>query len=151
MLIPTSLRQDRGVALVIALVFLVMLTILGVSVMNTASLEGRMAGNAQETNRAFHAAESAIDNALADKTFATLIHIGDANSSTITYGGTNVTVVTTYMSQPPPGRTSNRTSANSALHFGKSVFDMKSSSTTETAARTTVYKGIGFTTPSQNQ
>ena len=148
---PVPRKRERGIALVIALVFLVMLTILGVSLMNTTSLEGRMAGNAQETNRAFHTAESAIDNALADKTFATLIHIGDTNSTNVNYGGTKVVVTTTYMAQPPPGRTSNRTSANSVLHYGKSVFDLKSSSTTETGARTTVFKGIGFTTPSQDQ
>lgn len=59
-------RREQGIALVIALVFLLMLTILGVAVMNTASLEGRMSGNTQEMNRAFLAAESAFDYVFKD-------------------------------------------------------------------------------------
>lgn len=58
--------QQRGVALVVALIFLLFLTILGVTVMQTSSLEGRMAANTQEANRAFEAAQSAVDYAMSD-------------------------------------------------------------------------------------
>jgi type IV pilus assembly protein PilX len=58
--------RQRGVALVIALVVLLILTIIGVSALVSTALEGMMAGNVQEQNRAFQAAEVGIDAALAN-------------------------------------------------------------------------------------
>lgn len=70
--VSNACRQG-GVALVVSLIFLLMLTILGVTVMQTASLEGRMAANSQETNRVFQAAQSAIDFLMSnDGNFGTL-------------------------------------------------------------------------------
>lgn len=61
MLPPCSLRYTQsGAALVVALIILLVLTILGVSAMNTTSLEEKMAANAQELTRAFHAADSGV-------------------------------------------------------------------------------------------
>lgn len=57
-------RHQRGVALVVALVALLILTILGVSALVSTALEGLMAGNVQEQNRAFQAAETGIEAAL---------------------------------------------------------------------------------------
>ncbi|MHB8474481.1 MAG: pilus assembly PilX family protein [Sulfuricaulis sp.] len=51
---------QRGVALIMALVFLVLLTILGITAMNTTNLQERMAGNSKDQNLAFQAAESAL-------------------------------------------------------------------------------------------
>lgn len=86
-------RQQQGVALVVALIFLLMLTILGVSVMQTASLEGRMAANSQETNRVFQAAQSAIDFVMSnDSNFSTLAPMAPAttlpNSALPDFSGT---------------------------------------------------------------
>lgn len=53
-------RTNTGVALFISLVLLLVLTILGVSVVQTTSLEIRMARNEQDTLLAFEAAESAL-------------------------------------------------------------------------------------------
>lgn len=50
----------RGIALVMALVFLLLLTLLGISALNTTSLEEKMAGNVKDRNLAFQAAESAL-------------------------------------------------------------------------------------------
>ena len=58
-------RHQRGVALVVALVVLLILTILGVSALVSTALEGLMAGNVQEQNRAHQAAETGIEAALA--------------------------------------------------------------------------------------
>lgn len=55
---------QRGSALLVSLVFLVILTVLGLSVMNTSHLEMKMAANAQFGNQAFQAAESAIDSVM---------------------------------------------------------------------------------------
>lgn len=58
-------RYQRGAALIIGLVLLMVLTILGISTMRTASLELLMAGNAQFKENAFQLAESGIENLLA--------------------------------------------------------------------------------------
>jgi len=55
-----SAPRQRGVALVLALVFLVLLTIIGITALNTTSLEEKMAGNVKDRNLAFQAAESGL-------------------------------------------------------------------------------------------
>jgi len=53
-------RHQRGVALLIALVFLLMLTLLGLTSSNVAVMQERMAGNLTQSNQAFQLAESAL-------------------------------------------------------------------------------------------
>lgn len=53
--------NQSGVALVLALVFLLLLTLIGISALNTTSLEEKMANNAKDRNLAFQAAESALN------------------------------------------------------------------------------------------
>lgn len=60
---PFNPRKNTGVALFISLVLLLVLTILGVSVVQTTSLEIRMARNEHDTLLAFEAAESALRDA----------------------------------------------------------------------------------------
>ncbi len=52
--------RERGVVLVMAMVFLLILTLIGVTTMSTTVLEEKMAGNMQDKNIAFQAAESAL-------------------------------------------------------------------------------------------
>ncbi|MGD8339967.1 MAG: PilX N-terminal domain-containing pilus assembly protein [Gammaproteobacteria bacterium] len=59
-----GVRRQRGAALVVGLVLMLVLTILGVSGMNTATLELAMAANSQARQLAFQAAESGIEIAL---------------------------------------------------------------------------------------
>jgi type II secretory pathway pseudopilin PulG len=59
---PARWRQ-RGVVLVVALLLLVVVTILGVAGLATATLELRLAGNLDQQARAFAAAEHAIEQA----------------------------------------------------------------------------------------
>ena len=65
-------RRQRGAALVVGLVLLMVLTVLGVSGMNTATLELTMASNTQFNQDAFQAAETGIDLVLARRTFNTI-------------------------------------------------------------------------------
>ena len=58
--------RQNGAALVTGLIFLVILTLLGVTAMQTSIMEERMAGNARDRNIAFQAAEAALRNAEAD-------------------------------------------------------------------------------------
>jgi len=59
----TSQRNQKGVALFISLVMLLILTVLGLSSVQTTTLQERMARNARDTNLAFQAAESAVKDA----------------------------------------------------------------------------------------
>lgn len=61
--LPSRSRQ-RGAALVIGLILLVMLTLLAVSGMNTASTELVMAGNEQYRQQAFQASGTGVERAL---------------------------------------------------------------------------------------
>jgi type IV pilus assembly protein PilX len=56
-------RMQSGAALITSLIFLTVLTILGMSTLGTALLESRMAGNARDKNLAFQAAEVALRDA----------------------------------------------------------------------------------------
>lgn len=53
-------QRQQGMALVMALVFLLLLTMLGVTALSTSSLEEKMAGNSKDRGVAFQAAESAL-------------------------------------------------------------------------------------------
>lgn len=63
---PLTSKRQHGAALVVGLVLLMVLTILGISGMNTATLELTMASNTQFQNDAFQAAETGIDLAIAN-------------------------------------------------------------------------------------
>jgi type IV pilus assembly protein PilX len=53
-------NRQRGATLAVALMFLVVLTLLSVSSVRTATMQERMAGNSRDRNLAFQAAESAL-------------------------------------------------------------------------------------------
>lgn len=53
-------QSQRGVTLIIALIFLAILALLGVTVAQTAQLEERMAGNTRDRDLAFQATEAAL-------------------------------------------------------------------------------------------
>jgi type IV pilus assembly protein PilX len=59
----TSRADQRGVSLVIVLLFLVMLSILGTTAIQTSSLEEKMTGNERDRQIAFEAAEAALRDA----------------------------------------------------------------------------------------
>lgn len=55
-----SVSRERGAALVIALLMLLVLTVLGIAAMNVTRLEERMAGNSRDINLAFQGAEAGL-------------------------------------------------------------------------------------------
>lgn len=57
--VDTPCRQE-GAALVVSLLFLLIMTVVGVTALQVASLEERMSGNMRNRNLAFQAAESAL-------------------------------------------------------------------------------------------
>lgn len=61
-------RRDRqqGIALVVGIIFLLLMTLIGVTAIQTTSLDERMAGNVRDRNLAFQAAEAALRDAEED-------------------------------------------------------------------------------------
>ena len=56
----SGIQQQRGAVLVFCLIFLAVLTMMGVSGMESTTLEERMSGNMRDHELAFNAAESAL-------------------------------------------------------------------------------------------
>ncbi len=55
-----SLKQQSGVVLMVSLIFILMLSLIGVSGSQVTSLEEKMAGNSRDQNIAFQSAEAAL-------------------------------------------------------------------------------------------
>ena len=60
-------NTQQGAALITALIFLVILTLLAITSMSTNTLEEKMAANSQEINRAFQTAETGLKLAFTDE------------------------------------------------------------------------------------
>lgn len=63
---PVPRSRQRGAVLVIALLFLTILTILGVTAMTSTTFEERLAGNTRDQGLAFQAADAALRDARRD-------------------------------------------------------------------------------------
>jgi len=59
-------KGQKGAVLIISLMLLLVMTLLALSSMNTSTMQEKMAANAQNNNRTFQAAESAIGALLND-------------------------------------------------------------------------------------
>jgi hypothetical protein len=68
----TSFKNQDGAALVVGLILLVVVTVLAISGMNTATTELALARNDQNYENAFQAAETGIETALSQGSFNTL-------------------------------------------------------------------------------
>lgn len=67
-------KRQQGAALIVGLLLLVVITVLAVSGMNTATTELAMARNNQTYENAFQAAETGLENALAQGAFSTTVN-----------------------------------------------------------------------------
>ena len=69
---PQALRsRQRGAALVVGLILLLILTVLGITGVVTAALELQMSGNTQFQERSFQAAEYGIEQAINSPSLST--------------------------------------------------------------------------------
>lgn len=84
-------KNQQGAALVVGLILLVVITVLAVSGMNTATTELAMARNAQNYENAFQAAETGLEQAISQGRFNTLINT-DLGQNVVTGGGGHETV-----------------------------------------------------------
>jgi hypothetical protein len=118
--IRRSPGKQKGAALIVGLVLMLVLTVLGISGMNMASLELQMANNTQAAQLAFQAAETGIDIALsgpvstaAPQTYAPS-YLGDGSYE---YEGSIACAATTRV---PEGAYSEDIAAR-AIHFDATV------------------------------
>ncbi len=63
---PQLPQKQSGSVLIISLILMLVLTIIGVTAMSSATMEEKMAANTMNYNITFHASESAVENALDD-------------------------------------------------------------------------------------
>ncbi|MEK6684639.1 MAG: PilX N-terminal domain-containing pilus assembly protein [Nitrospirota bacterium] len=64
MVVKTYLKNERGLALVVALMLLILLTVMGLAAISTTTTELQITSNELTDARAFHAAEAGIKEAL---------------------------------------------------------------------------------------
>ncbi len=95
-------NRQRGAALVVGLVLLVVVTVLAISGMNTATTELAMARNDQNFENAFQAAETGIEQALSQGSFNTLADV--TINSTINANDSVSTVIAFENSTMVPDR-----------------------------------------------
>lgn len=144
----TRFTRQRGAALVVGLVLLLILTLLAISGMNTATTELTMAGNEQYRANAFQAAETGIEQVIARGVFNTNAPVIDPQQ-TLASG----TIDTTTL---PRGITGNpsRYGFGNALVLGSSSgtftaahFQVDSTGTAQRNARADHTQGLWILVP----
>jgi len=68
---PVTAASQRGATLIVGLVLLLVLTIVGISGMNTATMEINMAANTQFLQDAFQMTEDGLDEVLSTRNYTT--------------------------------------------------------------------------------
>lgn len=99
----TLRNKQSGAALVVGLIMLLVLTVLGISGMNSTIVERRMANNTQVAQNAFQSAETGVDRALTAPAFNTgadvIVPIVEINPGSGNFVATTTQFVT---SSPAP-------------------------------------------------
>jgi len=114
--------RQRGTILITALILLLVLTMLGVTAMNTTSLQEKMSSNLQAIHRAFQAAESGIDLVIIDGNALVPGSTTNAKTSLLGNYGAGANMTVKYLRDTPPPRTS----LYSASSFVAYHFDIES-------------------------
>jgi len=140
-----SPRREKGAALIVGLVLLLVLTVLGVSGINMATLELQMTGNTQAAEFAFQAAETGIDRALSDAVPAVYndVPVGDG---TYTYDAQIVCAATT----PVPEGIYSEGGGARAIHFDATATGTGPRNATSVHAQSVYIIGPDPTNPNFN-
>ena len=146
--IPTS---QSGAVLFTALVLMVLMTLLAVTMMGNTAMDEKMAQNSQDKNRAFQAAETGIEMAIANSgSMNTSNQIDEAtglssfsqgDESTLGHAttgyGVSVTYSSVFLQKTPVTRGSGFDSS-----FANYWFELQSKARTDTGAESTVSLGM---------
>ena len=142
--------SQSGAVLFTALVLMVLMTLLAVTMMGNTAMDEKMAQNSQDKNRAFQAAETGIEMAIAnsgsmntsnqiDSSGVNSFSQGDATTlgSSVTGYGVSVTYSSVFLQKTPVTRGSGFDSS-----FANYWFELQSQAKTDTGAESTVSLGM---------
>ncbi len=137
-------HRQRGTVLIMSMLILMILTILGITAMGTASLEEKMSGNSQEGTRAFEAAESGLNEAL---NTAGALDLNLTTTNNFPYNGmkASASVSSQFMQFSSPRRGSGYGSSVEAANF-----DQASTGSTTVGAKAVVHQGVAQIVPKSN-
>ena len=149
-------ESQSGAVLFTALVLMVLMTLLAVTMMGNTAIDEKMAQNSQEQNRAFQAAETGIELALANSaTLSTSNGFNDSGENTFsgkdnsesgdnqvfkaenTGYGVSIEYTSVFLQKTPVTRGSGFDSS-----FANYWFEIQSKARTETGAASTVALGM---------
>ena len=145
--IPTS---QSGAVLFTALVLMVLMTLLAVTMMGNTAMDEKMAQNSQDKNRAFQAAETGIEMAIANSgSMNTSNAFNSDGTNSFSQGdettlgtaatgyGVSVTYSSVFLQKTPVTRGSGFDSS-----FANYWFELQSKARTDTGAESTVSLGM---------
>ncbi len=139
-----SREKQSGVALVTALMFLVILTMLALSSMTNTTLEEKMAANSVEINRIFQAAESGVVIASAEGADYKTTH-SEENPHVVEVaqrlGNAAVKYEVTYLQKTKPPRTTER-EAMFDVNANAYHYNIRATATGVSGARIELESGI---------
>ncbi|HEY4645655.1 MAG TPA: pilus assembly PilX N-terminal domain-containing protein [Steroidobacteraceae bacterium] len=142
----TNHRRENGAALVVGMILLLVLTLLAVSGMNTASTELVMAGNEQFQENAFQAAEMGIEQAMRNGTFNPGMAI-ETFPATVVAGTTYDNYAASITPQPGPNMPHGAMWGNRLDSFATFHFEVQSQGQSARNAQTTHTQGMFVIAP----
>jgi len=116
---PRPARQS-GAILIVSMIILLILTLLGVTAMNTSSLQQRMASNTQEQVHAFQAAETGLNQAFSDNLAYDIsgTYTGGATATAFAGSADKASYLPTFLGfSPPPPESLYSATSFQAAHF----------------------------------
>lgn len=139
-------HSQRGAALVVGLLLLLVLTLLAISGMNTASLELVMAGNTQYSQNAFQAAEAGIERSLIDGAF----NPGSGTEGPTTATLTSTDTVTSTITPALGGAAQPALWGSSWDSFSTYHFEIRSAGISARNAQATNFQGVAIISPADS-
>jgi len=128
--------NQRGVALVLAMVILVILTMLGISSMKSSTLELKMAAGIQDNTMAFQAAESGLVEAFRTMTL-------DPNQTvTSSFSPVSGITATTQTSYTGKSLVTGTTLPSSAQYYRYSNFEQTATAISSGGAKVVINQGV---------
>jgi type IV pilus assembly protein PilX len=139
-------RRQKGAALVVALILLMVLTLLAISGMNTATLELQMAGNAQYSENAFQASEVGIETALRQAKMVGVSTMNVDPEQTLAMPGSTIDKYKILTTHTPENGVTTVPSGGYSMGVGKGFsayhFDVTSTGTSSRSATETHVQGF---------
>ncbi|MDE2220315.1 MAG: pilus assembly PilX N-terminal domain-containing protein [Gammaproteobacteria bacterium] len=139
---PMIVQRQRGAALVVGLLLLLVLTLLAVSGMNSASLEFIMAGNEQYRSNAFQAAEAGIEQTISLGAFNPGSPAQTLNGAPTATDSWTATVTPQLLGVPLPAIWGNSWNSFSTYHF-----EIASIGTSSRSATANNLQGVAVISP----